>query len=1238
MKKCKRYVTIITEKIIEKERKFFMNKLFKNTLSALIGLIMTANLAVVPVLAEGEEQVSTSEITVYENYNHYLDGTSSITPNSDTMWTKGYNSTYQGSRDVTVLNYDLPDIDTSKLVSVKYEVVSKATGGAVNLYAGAETAETKTYIYPMVNRRMCSQGVTWASNCTCEEHVEKKTEVINNMHQKYDNTIKTSGILATTPAVDAVDKTITVEDERFTNFVKTQIEAGTDSINLALEAWQPTTQFYTRSNQGKEPKLIFVVDNSEADTELATLTADELKQFVNTYSAYYDVDAALIDEYDGAAVKSIYNKLVKIDGWNTNAGFKAAFEEATVLETEEVAAEYIGSAYFDANGSSRDVKLNYADLYFASNNARRGILGFEIPSVNNDSVKSVKLVMEVKHGAANSTVIPRAYENLDFSKITAGSIEENLLAVEKYLTKEGYILGYDSCAVVETANVYEEKTFDVTDYIKGLVDEKAENVFFTLLDTGTGVYIKSTTAKLVFEIEKSSTADELFEISTTEELDTFMRNSEKMSTFGMNSADYTKFAAPLYIAEYIMEKGYNTVDEFKAVFAEAVAEYTEVVTVDRAKMVYYGKGYYNPSLPITLNVGAAKCQTSTAQIYHYYDIPSTGRIMNATMSMTMPNAREDSNISGSIDVIAYTNVRPETMPANGEYADGGDVANAWLAYADTFTDGTLTLDGIGMGVIKTNDVEIKGAMLDTIKSAASDNGSGYFAVEFYKGGANLYIANSTITLYVDKTEALAMKARVIEEILSKEDNVSLDEYLKNMTASEASSVGLDLTDYKRFEYGYYVAEEALGASTIEEFKTKLLAGIEKYSTPITLNAVNNVYYREGTSSDTPMKTGFMAYNTNSSPSYGEIYFQYDLSDIDATIFSGTMYGNNVNTNTLVGGKNRTLNLARYSIVSPELPAKRTGKEDVEFFNKEYVNLYELGSAEAEAFNTWQTTDANFITDGKTTFTFAPEYGKVSDTISITDGLIAAINEAIAENGSKELMIELEDGSNVYSNGITFNLLIDGTVAAYEKEQREEALMSELWNVGTPEEMVELLESYDDILGLSENAQYQKVMDKTVVGQAVMDAIFDIAGIDDIITVINETSAANPPSKLMEITAIDYINEPEYDLDKETEGLEGTGYLGAVSVKKYDDLNTTATIVAAVYDKATGALLGLKSVDATDVINATGYGKTVKVNVGGYFVLGDDTTPTTEIKVFVWDSVNGMKSLTDAYEVDAVSTK
>ena len=66
-----------------------------------------------------------------------------------------------------------------------------------------------------------------------------------------------------------------------------------------------------------------------------------------------------------------------------------------------------------------------------------------------------------------------------------------------------------------------------------------------------------------------------------------------------------------------------------------------------------------------------------------------------------------------------------------------------------------------------------------------------------------------------------------KKVLEAEDNVTLDEVLNNLTNEELAALGLDLTDYKRFEYGYYVAEEALGASTIEEFKTKLAAGIAK---------------------------------------------------------------------------------------------------------------------------------------------------------------------------------------------------------------------------------------------------------------------------------------------------------------------------------------------------------------------------------------------------------------------------
>ena len=48
----------------------------------------------------------------------------------------------------------------------------------------------------------------------------------------------------------------------------------------------------------------------------------------------------------------------------------------------------------------------------------------------------------------------------------------------------------------------------------------------------------------------------------------------------MDSAEYTKFEYPIYLAQDIIETGYTSVDEFKSALSAAAEKFTETVTLD----------------------------------------------------------------------------------------------------------------------------------------------------------------------------------------------------------------------------------------------------------------------------------------------------------------------------------------------------------------------------------------------------------------------------------------------------------------------------------------------------------------------------------------------------------------------------------------------------------------------------------------------------------------------------------
>lgn len=751
-----------------------MNKVLKNIASAFMGIMIAANAAAVPAFAEGEEVTST--IIVTENYNHYMDGLDSnhvVKTDYDYVACMGY------VHRVTFVNFKLPQIDTSKIKSVKYVLTTKAIG--------TEQAELDIAgIYVPHTEWLTSAGTTTGGSGTATN-----SEIAYNKALEYYDAAVGAGDPITVADLE-VDKETAVD---VTDFIKGRIDSGNDGIDMLVRAYSQTTKFYSRTESvEKAPRLEFEIDCTNADTELSALSEAELKGFVNTYSAYYGVDYNEINKYND--ISDIYDRLIKINGWNTHDGFKAAFEAAVnSISVKAIETKETDNMYFNANNGARNITLNENTIVNVGNNRRKGLIGFAIPDIDVQLIKSVKMVaVPSATPTADTNISIRAHGELDSSLFTAGTTEDNFLAMEKILEESCNVIGAGAYFNVSASSQEVAVTADITDYIKEYMQSGKNKIYFSFSqpwNIGAFTIYTGTSAnaiKLVYEVRDDIIESEFLAINNAAELNAFLL-TDKPAALGISNEEYSIFAYPEYIVERIIDIGYTDVASFKEAFETAVNEFKITITIDSSGLLHYRtpeywRDYWQDSDGnlvdngvkkglVSHQVGSGGTSPAYAAVFFTFELPNGFKALSGTAKMNKNGTNDNQR---SVKSRGYTDKRV-TVPEPGLYEIGSDIANAWFSYADILTDSpsTFTADNSMAFTFEANSteasVDISAGMLNTLNAAAGDEGSRFLTLSLNQGD-NIVVNKLTLELVTDGTLAKKASEDREAELLSAVNNQS----------------------------------------------------------------------------------------------------------------------------------------------------------------------------------------------------------------------------------------------------------------------------------------------------------------------------------------------------------------------------------------------------------------------------------------------------------------------------------
>ncbi len=749
-----------------------MKKVCRNLTAVFTTAALIAGMTAIPVLAEDE--LTTSTLTVVENGDRTFknDGSNrKVIMSVDTQ--KGIVCRQLSEK--TFVNFDLPAMNTDKLIKVNYNLTPKKIGteqATLNVY-GTHIPYTEFLTLSGATLEVPQRTTEYDNETVCA-----------NIIKYYDN--KTDTNVDITIADLEVDKELKTD---ITDYIKAQISAGLDDIDLMTEAYSQTTEFYsTLTDVSKAAALEFIVDTSAADEELAVLTNDNFKQFVNTYASYYGIDYRELNKYSNT--QSIFNALTSVERWNTHDGFKPAYETAiNNIQTTQLVKNSIGNVYFDANNQSNiNIKLNQDIVTTIGNNRRHGLIGFDIPKVDNGTIKSAKLIVQQSENLKGTKNISlRAHLGLnvfDFKNLSFTAQEDGTYGTEQEkaeyekmqnLKTDSNIELMGSRKTITTTSMSEPVEFDITDFMKDCIKDgyNGQEIFFSFSQPwnvgGFSVYTGSqaNAAKIVYEIANTEAADDILNCNDAMELCNVLNNlsSDEMTVIGLN-ADYKKFAYPIYLASYVMNKGYSDLNSFNTALNEAIERYSIEKTIKTNNITYYMTRENGTDTPMQqgLTVGAGSASSIYGRTFYSLDISEKADILDGKIALL--NNRDNDDTGRTKQLVKYTSNVPE-LPDKGWYALGSDEANAfntWMTTTDFVSDGTKFEFKSANGNLSTTE-NMTDELLKNLNAVSKNGGKMIFELG---NGQNLYISEIQFILTVDGTvaahERLEKEQNFVEEI------------------------------------------------------------------------------------------------------------------------------------------------------------------------------------------------------------------------------------------------------------------------------------------------------------------------------------------------------------------------------------------------------------------------------------------------------------------------------------------
>ncbi len=433
-----------------------------------------------------------------------------------------------------------------------------------------------------------------------------------------------------------------------------------------------------------------------------------------------------------------------------------------------------------------------------------------------------------------------------------------------------------------------------------------------------------------------------------------------------------------------------------------------------------------------------------------------------------------------------------------------------------------------------------------------------------------------------------------EEIRSLQTADEIDAFLKNTV--NADGVGIDINEYTKFVYPLAVAEEIknIGFNSAETFKNAFDAAVEKYTEKNTFVMKHKVSYSEESNFITSKKILNINPETVNSSSSKYVTFHFEVPEFSGKIMKTKMTATQQSTSNTV--KSSAIN--SYSITRPDsIPADGKYEEKKSFGST---------SGDSQIVSAWlKYVEGNtFISDTGVTFKFnqlledGKTYSKISSAVEIPAAMFESIKTAAAANGSGYFVLKfVKGGDNLNFTNIDIVIETDLTETIYNEINRKNKLV-EIINTAVEAESLDaesllgVFEEYEDVLKLSENADYQK-SDKLCISQAVIDnkPLYGYESFDAVKAAINAELALMYGSDM-------YI--------KRVTNSNGNVCVSVLKNKEADG----ATVIVAEYDSK-GNFLSVKMQKSTELDNAE-IGSSVDVTIPSGF------SASSTVKGYIWD--------------------